>query len=164
MQTRIFHQSCLMYREIQVIANMMNELLNGWFMVKLLFAATLLESFCITTTILSISHNEKIYVPLFFGIMGIFTTFAQFFMVKQMASLWIVSEKTFRQLQNQISVRQDNETMVGARTSLRLKRRVFKSCWMIRQKFGIDNFVDRTTPLSTTNIANNLTINFLLIN
>lgn len=131
-------------------------------MYKLLFATTLLQSFCITTTVLSIRKYEQIFVPLFFGTMGVFTTFAQSFMTNQMASLYEASEITFHPLQGHL-IQLSKDGTCSARKHVRLKRRIYKSYWMTKQKFDIANFIDRITPLNSVNTENNLTINVLLI-
>ncbi len=163
LQNQTSNQLELIYREIQLLANLMNEVLNGWLIVVLLANTTLVQSFCITTTILSLSKNEKIFVSIFFGATGIFTAISQSFMTKQMASLFVASEKTFVHLRKNLVVKLSNNNTVSTRREVRLKRRIYKSCWVIQQKFGIDNFVDSVTPLNSANIANNLTINFLLL-
>ncbi len=156
-------QSYQMYREIQLLANVMNEVMDGWLMCVILVNTTLIQSFCITTTILSISKNEIIYVPIFFGTTGVFTGIAQAFITKQMAGLYEESKKTFVFLKNNLFEQLSRKNTVSSRRDVHLKRRIYKSCWMIKQKFGTDNFVDGLTPLIAANNGNNLTINFLLI-
>ncbi len=131
--------------------------MQTWIILLLLVVGTILQS--MFTTILVVTFRQKqadVATIFFFGTNTVFITFLLVYMTTQMAMLHESSDRAFVQLKPKL-------TVCSSRKELRLRKRFYRSCWTIKQQFGSHNFVDRLTPFNTINVANNLSVNLLLI-
>lgn len=148
----------LIYREIQILSKIMNEVSKGWIILLLLICATVIQSMDTTILVLTYSKKEReIVIMSYFGANAVLATIGLVYFVTQMAMLHESSNKSFWMLKQNLSA-------CSTKKEMKLEKRFYKSCWTIKQQFGCHNFVDRLTPLNSILAANNLTINMLLLN
>lgn len=144
------------YREIQVIANLCNEIQQKKQLPLVITGAIALLSvstaFLVQTTLTR--HN---ILPLLVMLLAIANTVLfLLFCISNLAVVYTESRKAVENLKLHLA-------KVAQAKERRWLKRFFKSCGIIKMKFGGNNFVEELTPLNCISHAINLSVQILLL-
>lgn len=164
------YDSAVIYRTIQVLACIANEIQQKVFMSVIVIAATFLISLCTATVVWLPWTIDNLLSILMFLTIGIDCTLAVVTSVGGMAGVYTESVKVIRKLQTSIGIIGGGgyRNLVGrgdgcGSMEVKWKQRFYRSCMSIKIRFASINFVDRLTPLACVDFANDLTLQLLLI-
>ncbi len=164
--------TAVVYRSIQILACIANEIQQKVFVSTVVIAATIMTSIC-TTTVVKLPWTSGNIMPLLmFSIVGVNCVLAIVTSVGGMASVYTESVKVTRKLQKSIGIIGGggyrtfvnvNRVCMGRWLEIKWKQRFYRSCVPIKIRFGSINFVDRLTPLACLDLANGVTLQLLLL-
>lgn len=158
--------TCLLYRELQTLANLNNVIHQKIVTTSMLVAGIILHAFCFTAAILTlrnshlISYNQFILQISFFGIYAFNALLYIMVFLGGLSQLHKESMKLFRGIK---LYRYELIKLCFPRHIRSWQAKFFRSCSALKVKFGSNNYVEELTPLNALNLSLALVIQLLII-
>lgn len=149
----------LMYRKIQVLNGLCNEVQRGAPMFLIMFCGAFINAVAMTGMALVPWSKANVLPLAVFVVLLVYTILFLLVFLGGMANILQYSRRLLQK-------RRTLELVLGSNGNLNPKKRKQKfyvSCQPIKFKFGELNFVDRLTPLNCTVFANRMTLQLLLL-
>lgn len=133
------------YRQIQVLGNLQTDILAGTMMTVFLVGPTICTTLSLVVMLRLPWTSGNIVPVLLNAYIAFICTMAVIFSVGGQAGLWSDSRQMFVKLDRLNAARKDGK----GRLERMLHERFWKSCRnLMKVKFGVNNFVEKVTPLS----------------
>lgn len=144
-----------MFRNIQLLVNLMNEV-NSTAVIGALSGVTITQAVSLSIVIRLAPEAAQHPVPLSIFLMSFLQFLIMIFVtLGGLGELYSVSDEVMENLK--VSLRREN-SFKG-----KWKQKFVKSCNVLKVKVGFVSYMDKTTALTMLDIANDLTINILLL-
>lgn len=156
--TTNYLQDAQLYRQFQIF-NTFGNIIQQYIVLVLLIAATSCMSISLMSLVrLSSNLNDRnnIFVLLVYGISASNGTFAMLVLLGGMVSVYTESNNLFK-------IVKKLDLSCGNRVDRMWRRRYWKSCTLIKFKFGDSNFIETLTPLRCLDFSLNFTLQLLLL-
>lgn len=150
----------VMYRSIQVLVVLVNEIQQWGFVGAIVLGGVLFQAFC-ACTVTQLPWTSENIIPL--GILSVITFNSMFtiiIVVGGMGTVYVESRTALIKLKESVA----GKNQIKGRYDVKWTRMFHKSCNLIKIRFGSINFVDQLTPLNCIDFANGLTVQLLLLN
>lgn len=148
------YEDALLYRQIQIF-NVLNNFVQQGCLGVFIICTTLMISNCFSLLI-STLNEINIFMTVTFLLVAVNSTIAILLFLGGMVSVHLESKKKLLNIRRL-------ELTYYSRAVRRWARRFWRSCEIIKFKFGSNNFIEKQTPLKCLDFAINLTVQFLLL-
>lgn len=145
----------LHYRTLQILATMMNDIQQMSLVSPIITFAIPLTAFAASVLIRSLQRIDRYAVVAVTANVLINGAAALLLILGCMAQLLQESEKCLKNINTIVA----DFPEVNGRNAF---KKFFKSCPVVKAKFGSINFVERLTPVNCINFINDLTLQMLL--
>lgn len=145
-----------MYRHIQLLGNLCNEIQQKSLLSVILVTASIVLAFCMAMLVILPFNSENILTQYLLMIASIDAMLFHLFCFGGMVTVHNMSTVTFRKLRK--------KTHAGLTSDERRSLRKFvRSCNPIRIKFGANNFVEKLTPLKCLHCCVRVAVQIVLL-
>lgn len=161
----------LMYRNIQILAKIGNEIQQRSFMMAMVLVAMAFLAGCTPLLIITPFHSDNLMALGTFGVLIFHGYLVVVVFLGGMASIYRKSNEVRRHFYSELHVlgggeKTSMEILGRSKTNHRpfkWKRCFLQSCPLIKIRFGSLYFVDELTPLNIVNLSNDLSVQVLLM-
>lgn len=154
-------RSTCCYRHIQILTVLNNEVQQKSLMTFVFLCAILCQAVTMTSLVILTWSSENAFSICLFLILNLEAAGAILVYFTGVASVYTVSKSAIDQLKKRL--RFHSKTRYR-KSELKQRQKFYESCAPLKIRFGTVNFVDALTPLHSMELANNLTIQLLLLN